>query len=93
MFECLTTERLRAITSHVEGVDFSKVDAAVRNDADFCDEVHKTAMQISACARLLPQESLCPSCMILINGIIWGIRLERAFNEERALEAVVRVEG
>lgn len=92
MFECLTGERFRAITSHVEGVDLSQI-AALRNDRDFNDEVHKTAMQIATCARLLPQENLCPSCMILINGLLWGIRLERAFNEERAIEAVVRVEG
>lgn len=84
-FECLTPERWRLL------VDLEQNDEqeALQREAErlftgkLADMIHIAA---EVAALRAEQNNTCDRCVILLNGLIWGIRLERKYNEERALE-------
>lgn len=83
--KCLDYERLLAVVEDQPEEAIAEITRVWDADGDLRDFVHQAAVVVAKQSRA---KKACPHCMILLNGLLWGIRLERKRNEERALEAL-----
>lgn len=80
MFECLTEERLQALSRPL--LDYEAEAFADRLTPGIFDLAHRGAANTAVSAF---RREACPYCAIYLVGVRLGILLERAWREERKL--------